>query len=110
MTGGVNTKVYVDPRTCCGVQETEPAVTAVIVLKFALQVDSMRKLSFFKFQVLRRIEVVWEGVFVPLHMLAAASSNGTDFTSVVNVVSIKMPCVCVVVELPYLMLVSLASL
>jgi hypothetical protein len=55
MTGEVKAKLEVDPRTCMGVQAIEPAVTAVIVLKFELQADSLMKFSFFKFQVLIRI-------------------------------------------------------
>lgn len=85
-------------------------MTAVIVLKFELQVDSLRKLSFFRFHVLSKIEVVWEGVTVPLHILVATSINKVESTSVVITLSTKMPCVTVVAELPYLATVSVASL
>ena len=45
------------------------------MLKFLLQVYSSIKFSFFKFQVLRRIEGVCEGAAEPLHMFDALSSN-----------------------------------
>jgi hypothetical protein len=58
MTGGVKAYVDVDPRTCSGEQAIKPVVTAVIVVKLALQTGVSRKLSFFKLQVLMRIDVV----------------------------------------------------
>ena len=45
------------------------------MLKFLLQVYSSIKFSFFKFQVLRRIEGVCEGAAEPLHIFDASSSN-----------------------------------
>ena len=52
----------------------KPVVTAVNMGKVLLQFgDVSRKFSFCKFQVLRRIEVVWEGVTEPLHILEAES-------------------------------------